>query len=83
MSLQQSLDLSALEQEVKNRLQQVREEAELLLTRLDRYSYLWLSVRKRVMEEFLTYSRPLGPEELEAGETPPTLNDFLREVRHT
>ncbi|XP_040028098.2 dynein beta chain, ciliary isoform X9 [Gasterosteus aculeatus] len=80
VSLQQSLDLSALEQEVKNRLQQVREEAELLLTRLDRYSYLWLSDRKRVMEEFLTYSRPLGPEELEAGETPPTLNDFLREI---
>nr|XP_040028098.1 dynein beta chain, ciliary-like isoform X5 [Gasterosteus aculeatus aculeatus] len=80
VSLQQSLDLSALKQEVKNRLQQVREEAELLLTRLDRYSYLWLSDRKRVMEEFLTYSRPLGPEELEAGETPPTLNDFLREI---
>ncbi|KAM8850133.1 dynein axonemal heavy chain 17-like isoform 3-T3 [Spinachia spinachia] len=80
VSLQQSSDLSALQQEVKNRLLQVREEAERLLTRLDRYSYLWLSDRKRVMQEFLTYSRQLGPEELEAEETPPTLNDFQREI---
>ncbi|XP_037314058.2 dynein heavy chain 9, axonemal isoform X2 [Pungitius pungitius] len=80
VSLQQSSDLSALEQEVKNCLLQVKEEAELLLTRLDRYSYLWLSDRKRVMQEFLTYSRQLGPEELEAVKTPPTLTDFQREI---
>ncbi|KAL6103671.1 dnah17 [Pungitius sinensis] len=80
VSLQQSPNLSALEQEVKNCLLQVREEAELLLTRLDRYSYLWLSDRKRVRQQFLTYSRQLGPEELEAEETPPTLTDFKREI---
>lgn len=83
MSLQQSPDLSALEQEVMRRLLQVREEAERLRTGLGKYSYLWQSDRRGVMQEFLTYSRQLGPEELEAEETPPTLKDFRREVRHT
>lgn len=64
-------------------LQQVREEAERLRARLDRFSHLWQSDRSGVMQEFLTYSRQLGPEELEAEETPPTLKDFQREVRHT
>lgn len=64
-------------------LLQVREEAELLLARLDRYSHLWLSDRKEVMQEFLTYSRQLRPEEVEVEVAPPTLKDFQREVRHT
>ncbi|KAG7233943.1 hypothetical protein INR49_006298 [Caranx melampygus] len=38
------------------------------------------SDRQAVMQEFLTYSRQLGPEELEAEETPPTLKDFQREI---
>lgn len=83
VSLQQSPKLSALEQEVMRRLLQVREEAERLRAGLNRYSYLWQSNRRRVMQEFLTYSRQLGPEELEAEKTPPTLKDFQREVRHT
>ncbi|XP_044075484.1 dynein axonemal heavy chain 17-like [Siniperca chuatsi] len=81
VSLQQSPDLSALEEEVMHRLLQVREEAEHLRAGLDRYSYLWQSDRRRVMQEFLTYSRQLGPEELEAVETPPTLKDFQREIQ--
>lgn len=83
VSLQQSPKLSALEQEVMRRLLQVREEAERLRAGLNRYSYLWQSNRRRVMQEFLTYSRQLGPEELEAEKIPPTLKDFQREVRHT
>ncbi|XP_054482943.1 dynein beta chain, ciliary-like, partial [Anoplopoma fimbria] len=79
-SLQQSPDLSALEQEVMHRLLQVREEAERLAAGLERYSYLWQSDRSGVMQEFLTYSRQLAPEELEAEETPPTLKDFQREL---
>ncbi|XP_035860920.1 dynein heavy chain 17, axonemal-like isoform X1 [Sander lucioperca] len=79
-SLQQNPDLSALEQEVMRRLGQVREEAELLKARLDRYSFLWLSSRAAVMKEFLKYSRQLGPEELEAEGAPPTLKDFHREI---
>lgn len=63
------------------RLLEVREEAERLRAGLDRYSYLWQSDRRSVMQEFLTYSRQLGPEELEAEEAPPTLKDFKREVR--
>ncbi|XP_054870778.1 dynein axonemal heavy chain 17-like [Amphiprion ocellaris] len=61
-------------------LQQVKEEAELLRAGLDRYSHLWQSDSKSVLEEFLTYGRQLGPEELEADETPPTLQDFQREI---
>ncbi|XP_044224988.1 dynein axonemal heavy chain 17-like isoform X1 [Thunnus albacares] len=80
VSLQQSPDLSALEQEVMHRLLEVREEAERLRSELDRYSYLWQSDRRDVMQEFLTYSRQLGPEELEPEEAPPTLKDFKREI---
>lgn len=87
MSLQQSPDLSALEQEVMCHLLQVRQEVERLRAGLDRYSYLWKSNRREVMQQFLTYSRELGPEllevEVEVEETPPTLKDFQREVRHT
>ncbi|KAM7379901.1 hypothetical protein PAMP_005410 [Pampus punctatissimus] len=81
VSLQQNPDLSVLEQEVMRRLLQVREEAGHLRTGLDRYSYLWQSDRRNVMQEFLTHSRQLGPEELEAEEALPTLKDFKREVR--
>lgn len=81
MSLQQSPDLSALEQEVMRHLLQVRQEAECLRAGLDRYSYLWQSDGREVMQKFLTYSREPGPEELEVEETPPTLKDFQREVR--
>ncbi|XP_041805081.1 dynein heavy chain 17, axonemal-like isoform X2 [Chelmon rostratus] len=80
MSLQQSPDLSALEQDIMHHLLQVREEAEHLRAGLDRYSYLWQSDRMQVIQDFLTYSRQLGPEELEAEETPPTLKDFKREI---
>ncbi|KAG7219166.1 hypothetical protein INR49_006325 [Caranx melampygus] len=61
-------------------LRQVGEEAERLRAGLDRFSHLWQSDRQAVMQEFLTYSRQLGPEELEAEETPPTLKDFQREI---
>ncbi|XP_051241272.1 dynein axonemal heavy chain 17-like [Dicentrarchus labrax] len=80
VSLQQCPELSALEQEVMHRLLQVREEAERLRVGLDRYSYLWQSDRLVVLQEFLTYSRRLGPEELDAAEAPPTLKDFWREI---
>lgn len=64
-------------------LLQVREEAERVRSGLDRYAYLWQSDRTAVMQEFLTYSRQLGAEELEAEEATPTLKDFKREVSHT
>ncbi|XP_063741803.1 dynein axonemal heavy chain 11-like [Eleginops maclovinus] len=79
--LQQEPCLSALEQEVMHRLLKVGEEAELLQVRMDRYSFLWQSDRQAVMQEFLTYSRQLGPEEMEAPEAPPTLKDFQRELQ--
>ncbi|XP_035516009.1 dynein heavy chain 17, axonemal-like [Morone saxatilis] len=78
--LQQSPELSVLEQEVMHRLLQVREEAERLREGLNRYSFLWQSDRLVVLQEFLTYSRRLGPEELDAAEAPPTLKDFQREI---
>ncbi|XP_040910342.1 dynein heavy chain 17, axonemal-like [Toxotes jaculatrix] len=77
---QHSPELSELEREVMQRLLQVREEAERLRAGLDRYSHLWQSDRQEVFQEFLTYSRQLGPEELEADKTPPTLKDFRREI---
>ncbi|XP_031695289.1 dynein beta chain, ciliary-like isoform X1 [Anarrhichthys ocellatus] len=80
VSLQQSPDLSALEQEVMHRLLQVKEEAERLSAGLDRYAYLWQSDRREVMQEFLIYSRQLGDEEVEVEEAPPTLKDFQREI---
>ncbi|CAK6981780.1 dynein axonemal heavy chain 17-like isoform X1 [Scomber scombrus] len=80
VSLQQSPDLSALEKEVMRRLLEVSEEAERLRAELDRYSHLWQSDRQSVMQEFLTYSRQLGPEEGEVEEAPPTLKDFRREI---
>lgn len=83
MSLQQSPELSALEQEVRRHLLQLREEAEHLRTGLDRYANLWQSDRRAVMHMFLTYGQQLGPEDVEPKETPPTLKDFQREVRHT
>ncbi|XP_036939011.1 dynein heavy chain 17, axonemal-like isoform X1 [Acanthopagrus latus] len=79
-SLQQSPDLIALEQEVMRHVVQVKEEAEHLRAGLDRYSYLWLNDRKEMMQEFLTYSRQLGADKLEAEEAPPTLKDFQREI---
>ncbi|XP_041847461.1 dynein heavy chain 17, axonemal-like isoform X3 [Melanotaenia boesemani] len=78
--LQQNPGLCALEQEVLHELQQVREEAEHLREGLDRYSHLWLSDRKTMFKDFLKYGRQLAPEELEAGQTPPTLNNFHREM---
>ncbi|KAG7234857.1 hypothetical protein INR49_003698 [Caranx melampygus] len=78
--LQQNPELCAVEQEVMQHLRQVGEEAERLRAGLDRFSHLWQSDRQAVMQEFLTYSRQLGPEELEAEETPPTLKDFQREI---
>ncbi|XP_075933603.1 dynein axonemal heavy chain 17-like isoform X3 [Anarhichas minor] len=80
VSLPQSPDLSALEQEVMHRLLQVKEEAERLSAGLDRYAYLWQSDRSEVMQEFLIYSRQLGDEEVEVEEAPPTLKDFQREI---
>ncbi|KAF3698495.1 Dynein heavy chain 17 [Channa argus] len=80
VSLQQNPELSALEQEVMCHLLQVREEAEHLRAELDKYAHLWQSDRNVVMQEFLTYSRKLGPEDLDTEETPPTLKDFRREI---
>ncbi|XP_073347414.1 dynein axonemal heavy chain 17-like [Pagrus major] len=79
-SLQQSPDLTALEQEVMRHLVLVKEEAEHLRAGLDRYSYLWQSNRKEMMQDFLAYSRQLRPDELEAEEAPPSLKDFQREI---
>lgn len=64
-------------------LLKAKEEAEHLRAGLDRYSHLWQSDRMAVFQEFLSYSRQLGPEELEPEKTPPTLKDFQREVRHS
>ncbi|KAM6989838.1 dynein axonemal heavy chain 17-like [Tautogolabrus adspersus] len=80
VSLQQRPALCELEQEVMCHLVQVREEAERLRARLDRYSYLWESDSRGVMEDFLTYGRQLEADELEAEVTPPTLKDFRREI---
>nr|XP_046265463.1 dynein axonemal heavy chain 17-like isoform X2 [Scatophagus argus] len=79
-SLLQSPDLCTLEEDVMHHLQQVQEEAERLRAGLDRYLYLWQTDRRVLMQEFLTYSRQLGPDELEPNETPPTLKDFEREI---
>ncbi|XP_060901503.1 dynein axonemal heavy chain 17-like isoform X1 [Labrus mixtus] len=80
VSLQQRPALCELEQEVMSHLVQVRKEAEHLRVKLDRYSYLWESDRRGVMEDFLTYGRQLEADELEAEVTPPTLKDFRREI---
>nr|XP_020515899.2 dynein heavy chain 17, axonemal-like [Labrus bergylta] len=80
VSLQQRPALCELEQEVMSHLVQVRKEAEHLRAKLDRYSYLWESDRRGVMEDFLTYGRQLEADELEAEVTPPTLKDFRREI---
>ncbi|XP_017259219.2 dynein heavy chain 17, axonemal-like [Kryptolebias marmoratus] len=64
-----------------HKLLQVKEEAEFLRAELDRYSHLWQSDRKAVFQEFLTYSKQLGPEDLELEKTPPTLRDFQREIQ--
>lgn len=82
-TLQQCQDLRALEQEVMRHMQQVRDEAESLREGLDRYAHLWESDRQGVMHEFLKYGRQVRPEEPDAEETPPTLKDVQREVRHT
>ncbi|KAM4728999.1 dynein axonemal heavy chain 17-like isoform 3-T3 [Anableps anableps] len=79
--LQQNPELCALEQEVMTRLLQVKEEAELLRAGLDRYSHLWLSDRKAVFQEFLTYGRQLGAGEVDAERNPATLKEFQREIQ--
>ncbi|CAJ1073194.1 dynein heavy chain 17%2C axonemal-like [Xyrichtys novacula] len=83
--LQQHPALCQLEQEVMQHLTQVKKEAEHLRAGLNRYSHLWESDKMTAMEEFLTYGRQLGPEELEADVTPPTIKDYRREmeVLHT
>ncbi|KAM9349489.1 dynein axonemal heavy chain 17-like [Symphorus nematophorus] len=80
VSLQQSPVLCVLEQEVMRCLQQVSAEAELVRAGLDRYSSLWQRNKTDMMQEFLSYSRQLGPDELDADEAPPTLTDFQREI---
>ncbi|XP_041659589.1 dynein heavy chain 17, axonemal-like [Cheilinus undulatus] len=80
VSLRQHPALQELEQEVMCHLQQVKEEAEHLRAGLDRYSFLWESDRRAVMEDFLAYGRQLRADELEAEVTPPTLRDFRREI---
>ncbi|XP_054625170.1 dynein axonemal heavy chain 17-like [Dunckerocampus dactyliophorus] len=79
-ALRENADLVALELEVRQRLLEVREEAELLRADLDRFSPLWRSHKRGVMQEFLTYGRKLEPEEEEVEEAPPTLTDFQREI---
>ncbi|XP_047445761.1 dynein axonemal heavy chain 17-like isoform X2 [Mugil cephalus] len=80
VSLQLDPELSALEHEVMHHLQKVEEEAEHLRAGLDRYSHLWQSDRTTAFQEFLSYSRQLGPEEVEPEQAPPTLKDFQREI---
>ncbi|XP_028450060.1 dynein heavy chain 17, axonemal isoform X2 [Perca flavescens] len=78
--LQKNPELCALEQEVMRVLVQVREEAGLLKLQLDRFSFLWTRDRTAAMDEFLTYSRQLGRDEMEADQVPPALRDFSREI---
>ncbi|XP_061776593.1 dynein axonemal heavy chain 17-like isoform X1 [Nerophis ophidion] len=80
-ALRENADLMALEQEVMQHLPEVREEAALLKARLDKFSPLWNSNKRAVMQEFLTYGRKLTPDEEEVVETPPTLADFQREIQ--
>ncbi|XP_077414760.1 dynein axonemal heavy chain 17-like isoform X2 [Vanacampus margaritifer] len=79
-ALRDNADLVALEQEVMQHLQDVNEEAELLKADLDRFSPLWQSHKRGVMQEFLAYGRRLKEGEEEVDECPPTLADFQREI---
>nr|XP_057922872.1 dynein axonemal heavy chain 17-like isoform X2 [Doryrhamphus excisus] len=80
-ALRENADLIVLEQQVMQRLVEVRGEAALLRADLDRFSPLWKSHKRGVMQEFLTYGRKLGPDEEEVEEAPPTLADFQREIQ--
>lgn len=82
-TLQDNDELAALEKEVMQHLLDVNEEAERLRADLDRFSPLWQSHKRGVMQEFLTYGRRLKDGEEDVDESPPMLADFQREVNAT
>ncbi|KAM9790923.1 dynein axonemal heavy chain 17-like [Syngnathus typhle] len=81
-ALRDNAELAELEKEVMQHLQEVNQEAELLRANLDRFSPLWLSPKRNVMQEFLTYGRRLNQGEEEVDKVPPTLADFQREINN-
>ncbi|XP_061694807.1 dynein axonemal heavy chain 17-like isoform X3 [Syngnathoides biaculeatus] len=81
-ALREDAELTALEKEVMLRLQEANEEAERLRADLDRFSPLWQSHKRSVMDDFLKYGRHLDEGEEDVDEAPPKLADFQREVSH-
>ncbi|XP_061550453.1 dynein axonemal heavy chain 17-like [Phycodurus eques] len=79
-ALRDDAELAALEKEVMLRLQEANEEAERLRADLDRFSPLWQSHKRTVMDDFLKYGRQLEEGEEDVEEAPPTLADFQREI---
>ncbi|XP_077470947.1 dynein axonemal heavy chain 17-like isoform X1 [Stigmatopora argus] len=78
--LKDNSKLTALEDEVMHHLEEVTTEAELRKTELDCFSPLWMSPKRGVLKEFLTYGRRLEDGEEDVDESPPTLADFQREI---
>ncbi|XP_077392233.1 dynein axonemal heavy chain 17-like isoform X2 [Festucalex cinctus] len=79
-ALRNNAKLVALEEEVMQHMHEVIEEAESLKADLDRFSPLWQSPKRSIMNEFLTYGRRLEEGEEDVDEAPPTLADFQREI---
>ncbi|XP_051943086.1 dynein axonemal heavy chain 17-like isoform X1 [Hippocampus zosterae] len=79
-ALRDNEELVALEKVVMQHLVDVNEEAERLRADLDRFSPLWHSHKRLIMQEFLTYGRRLEEGEEDVEESPPMLADFQREI---
>ncbi|KAM9208504.1 dynein axonemal heavy chain 17 [Dugong dugon] len=84
--LEDMTDLIEMREEVSNLVLSAMKEAEEYQDSFERYSYLWTDDLQEFMKHFLTYGRPVVPEDLDVRteeslpKTPPTLGQFQQQI---
>ena len=79
-------ELSAMRNELMERVQTVMNKGLDYRNSFDNYAYLWVDDRNEFMRQFLLYNHVLTTEEIEAHaeegvpENPPTLDQFKGQV---
>ena len=79
-------ELSAMRNELMERVQTVMNKALEYRNSFDNFAYLWVDDRNEFMRQFLLYNHVLTTEEIEAHaeegvpENPPTLDQFKGQV---
>ncbi|KAM3614782.1 uncharacterized protein V6R79_018954 [Siganus canaliculatus] len=84
--MEHMLDLSALRQDIMERVESVLKKAGNFQTKFDCYAHLWQDDRAEFLSQFLLYGRVLTEEEVEAyganmlPESPPTISNFREQI---